>query len=567
MSASAFTLSALVICTLVSSGHAGTFRGQGPSVEMDEVQTNNIRATLLSELMDGLGKDHHVTEARYQKLEDALRPIFASLPKNAQGNLESPSVRYALHRIFAQRHGMFVKGLEPDGKAWNSSSPAQILEEKVPAFVQGLFEERLGGQGFGLHELAVLAATLEHLIHDEALDRLRHAYQALGLPLEGALASSKVEEAIDTYMMIYLFGKHGLSTTQEVEKKRSTIALEYPNWPKNVEFLRDVQRDFVKAKQADASDDFSGDQLSFSTTGQIVEEVGERFGRWQDSECRELKDTLLTMEDKSAPGRVLLKEFYGNALSGGWQFSESPAYLRELGALDESDSDRPRVIVSNYVNSPSNCLASSSFYSVCCIDECEDLMGHIEQQIAEPEGEPERIAQVVAALPSATVTAPRRLPDSLLGRLGEIAQHHNGRVPLHGRLFAQWMHHAYPRECRYPHVSGAVATETSEAWRERNMNETEASKEEMEQHASSEVAPVPDVHEEDVQLLPWSMEEELVIARAPSQASTLRGAMRSFMMLAALAAFALSIKSTFTSAVGGKGSMDLPFHHSKCKTW
>ncbi len=31
-----------------------------------------------------------------------------------------------------------------------------------------------------------------------------------------------------------------------------------------------------------------------------------------------------------------------------------------------------------------------------------------------------------------------------------------GRVPLHGRLFAQWMHHVFPRECPYPHVAGTV---------------------------------------------------------------------------------------------------------------
>ena len=28
------------------------------------------------------------------------------------------------------------------------------------------------------------------------------------------------------------------------------------------------------------------------------------------------------------------------------------------------------------------------------------------------------------------------------------------RIPLHARLFAQWLHHAYPRECSFPHASG-----------------------------------------------------------------------------------------------------------------
>ena len=34
----------------------------------------------------------------------------------------------------------------------------------------------------------------------------------------------------------------------------------------------------------------------------------------------------------------------------------------------------------------------------------------------------------------------------------QVASHHGGKVPLHGRLFAQWLHHAFPRECPYPHV-------------------------------------------------------------------------------------------------------------------
>ena len=29
-------------------------------------------------------------------------------------------------------------------------------------------------------------------------------------------------------------------------------------------------------------------------------------------------------------------------------------------------------------------------------------------------------------------------------------------MPLHGRLFAQWMHHAFPRHCPFPHVSGTA---------------------------------------------------------------------------------------------------------------
>merc|ERR1712232_593738 len=96
-------------------------------------------------------------------------------------------------------------------------------------------------------------------------------------------------------------------------------------------------------------------------------------------------------------------------------------YLRQLGLLDESDAQNPRVMIANYVSSPSNCIASSSFYSVCCMDECEGLLSHLEREIAGPEASSTQIARIVANLPSSTVTAPRTLSSTLLDRLGEIA--------------------------------------------------------------------------------------------------------------------------------------------------
>lgn len=126
----------------------------------------------------------------------------------------------------------------------------------------------------------------------------------------------------------------------------------------------------------------------------------EEHGRWQDEECHELKRDLVKLES-SRPGRVDLRTFYREAVSGRhWQFSESMSYLRMLGALDESDPERPSVIIPNYIDSPSNYIASSKFYEVACIDECENLLGHIERRLAVPEARVEEVAKVVSALPS-----------------------------------------------------------------------------------------------------------------------------------------------------------------------
>merc|ERR1719230_2185923 len=147
------------------------------------------------------------------------------------------------------------------------------------------------------------------------------------------------------------------------------------------------------------------------------------------------------------------------------------------------------------------------------MDECENLLRHLENDIKGPEAEPGRISALVAALPSATVTAPRELSATLRRRLDEIADTHGGTIPLHGRLFAQWMHHAYPRECQYPHVAGTTAPMAALAWKqESGMNHT-ASNDEIEvivqeaelrkNTSSSEIA----AEDEISDLMPWSYEE------------------------------------------------------------
>merc|ERR1719316_300212 len=116
------------------------------------------------------------------------------------------------------------------------------------------------------------------------------------------------------------------------------------------------------------------------------------------------------------------------------------------------------------MNSQANCIASSQYYGVCCIDECESLLGRIESHMRAPTASPSELAALVAAMPSATVPANRTLRPSQIHRLHKISKKHGGRVPIHGRLFMQWMHMVYPRECAFPHVAGATTPLAADVW-------------------------------------------------------------------------------------------------------
>merc|ERR1719181_182801 len=53
-----------------------------------------------------------------------------------------------------------------------------------------------------------------------------------------------------------------------------------------------------------------------------------------------------------------------------------------------------------------------------------------------------------------------KLSSDLYSKLEQIAAKGNGKVSLHGRLFAQWLHFVFPTECPYPHAAGTVRPRT-----------------------------------------------------------------------------------------------------------
>merc|ERR1719371_42389 len=77
--------------------------------------------------------------SRVKQLEASLAPMYSALPKNEKGFLGHATVRYALHRLFIQRHGWSIKGLDAAGGHRNATSTSGLLKEQVPAYIQDLF--------------------------------------------------------------------------------------------------------------------------------------------------------------------------------------------------------------------------------------------------------------------------------------------------------------------------------------------------------------------------------------------------------------------------------------------
>eukprot|EP00927_Polykrikos_kofoidii_P013897 TRINITY_DN16057_c0_g1_i1.p1 TRINITY_DN16057_c0_g1~~TRINITY_DN16057_c0_g1_i1.p1 ORF type:complete len:588 (+),score=83.28 TRINITY_DN16057_c0_g1_i1:80-1843(+) len=434
-------------------------------------------------------------------LEASLRPMYVALPKDDDGFLPHTVARYALHRLLVHKHGWYVRGLEPDGEARNASSPDQLVKSWVPSHLQEVLESRVGRGGLTLHELAVIAATLEDVARREAVARAEAVYNIFGLDTGDSITSETVDEVYDMYALIYLRGgKIELIDADDALWRLGNFRQNFHSWSSLRLWMDSLLRNITSEPS----------RLEFSTVKRLAEEFGARYAFYDSRACSELKTALVSIEEER-PGRVRLADFYatGMASNSTFQFTERIDWLRALGALDESNPLQPSVIISNYVISRPQCLEASSIYAVCCRNECEDLLTHLEEQIKDSTALPGKVIELVQALPSSTVTStPRELPDILVHRLRQIAHINRGRVPLHGRLFAQWMHHAYPRECPFPHEAGSTNPSTPDEWlRETGQDSTQATEEEMQCHVMGPCSHASSSNQTD---LPWSEAEELL---------------------------------------------------------
>lgn len=426
----------------------GTRRVNHGVVSVDDAAPNAPK------LQDTLATVLQSSDPAVVRRADAIKAsavhTYNALPKNELGRLAPKAVRYLVQSYFAKEHGWLINGLEPHGNTDNVTDvhAMQILEDKAPAIVESLLEAKRSNRGLTLDDAVALMTTLEQLIFDEGQLYLHAAYALNGLAENEALGESEVHDVLTSFLIVTKYSNPAKPSQSDAHAHRRMKAkMHREAWQMIIDYEQQALNDFKLARRQ-ISNRSDAETYYFHDVSKIVSILVEGYGKYQQIDCGWIKQDLMSL-DPDGTGRVPLGSFYSHPPSPHFAFGETPGYLGEIGALDGTDG---RVRIANYVAGPSNCVAHSKYFSVCCLTGCEHLMAKLEAEVRAPTASPEHLLALVSGMPSSTVKAPRQLPEGLITRLQYIAQHHGGVVPLHGRLFSQWLHHAFPYECPFPQV-------------------------------------------------------------------------------------------------------------------
>jgi len=484
--------------------------GQAAAGKLRKVNMREVEIDLQNSLDELLGGASASATQRLATIEASTWQTFQALPKNTAGRLAPAAVRYVVHGYFAKEHGWLIKGLEPNAMQSDVANvhEVSVLQDKVPVLVERLLEARQADRGLALNDVVTMIAVLEQLMFDESVKLLEAAYGLNNLPMDEEID----EETLNSVLMIYLvlFDQGEKIDLSDLERLREKL-LSLKGRRGMIEFANSTVLNFEYARRHIVNP-FRPRRYSFQAVAEITEVLAQRYGKWQNAECRDMKAHLKEL-DPEGLGRVPLGLFYAQPKGSVHKFSESSDYLRQIGALDESSSEGgAQVVIANYVAGPSNCIASSSYYSVCCLSDCDAIFNEIEHQVLAPSASPEKLLTIIRNISSET-----QLPQGLPEKLQAIAAHHSGEVPLHGRLFAQWLHFAFPHECPYPSVLESATALTPSQWLG---GQSLASNEEKQQHIAS---PLPSAANEFNIEERWS-EYEVLPMHAPSSTSSFTGA-------------------------------------------
>lgn len=494
----------VINCPEVSGGGGGF---------LDKRFGEEFQGDLQNILSQTLGRGHGVEEDQLAAIKKDVEPMFHALPKNRANRISAAVMRHAVHRYFSIQHGWQVKGFEPHVVGEESERP--------PEFIDDVLEKRLSENGFALKDLVTVIAVVERMIIVERSKAVEAAYWLRDQVAFKSLTEATLLDVIHSYMIIEMIdgSVHGFADLdREQHRKRLKNVQEiYPYWSHTKMHLDDLVHSTTYVRQRTTANPFRAESHTFKEANQIAQQIAENFGLWSNHECQSMSATLQDM-DPFERGRVRLTDFYHKSGSA-WQFRESVAYLRSIGALDESSPALgPQVIIPNYVLGMANCITSTPYFSVCCVNQCQPFLQKIEETVKMPEVPAAMLADVVSDL-SFTLGEPKNVTKHLLARLEQIAEMNHGLVPLHGRLFSQWLHFMFPRECPYPHLAGTTQPATVEEY-ELEAGENSATVTDEDANALSQEASKSKVTDfsqsSKAGEAAWEMKEELLSASTPS---------------------------------------------------
>eukprot|EP00929_Paragymnodinium_shiwhaense_P102382 TRINITY_DN65583_c0_g1_i1.p1 TRINITY_DN65583_c0_g1~~TRINITY_DN65583_c0_g1_i1.p1 ORF type:complete len:502 (-),score=134.82 TRINITY_DN65583_c0_g1_i1:15-1520(-) len=404
-------------------------------------------------------RQHHaLLKRRLAAAKAWLLPDFEASSKAVEGHLPLEAVRPLLRSFFAKEHGWVLRGLEPPGQGVDEVTKqlhkVHILQDGAPDFASLLRRTDSGHRPLSLGDAASLAVALEWLILRRSLQLLDAAYLLNSLSPEEPLLEADVERVLQSYLLLFRQGSKADLVNQEKHQAMKRRAVNFAGWLDLVEFVSDKVNDFKGA-----ADDAAEKHFGVADVQDIVLTLALGYGKWQDKECQQMKKDLREL-DREGLGSVLFRDF--QAFPGdphfGYKFLESTDYLRHIGALDEVDKKEPQVFVANYLHGPSNCIASSAYVAVCCINDCERKLSLLESKAHQPWMAPRRLMRLELSSPTPADAEQEqqlaKLSDAAVlaseVELTDLAKANGGTVPLQGQGFKKWMHHRYPYECPVP---------------------------------------------------------------------------------------------------------------------
>jgi len=449
---------------------------------VEDTTTSNLQE-LLDQMHETLGARQDdttrvVDKSVVESVEAWMAPSFAALPKRGH-RLQTLAAKHLLHTYFNSQYGLNLEGLQfyNSQREPNAQALADLaLVKRSPKLKTALQDST---QSYSLSELARIATLLHRLVLKEIRITFKVAWRLRNHSASAELTMEELQEVFCSALIVAHDWDQVIITSESLKKGAPSVLhdrfrigqdfatghLKY--WLRLRKFVKRLSRRTLKPAPF----------YSFKTALPTYLALYTSYGTHQNNDCQDMKSQLQPLES-SGSGRLPL-----NAVQNehGW-FREYPSlvgYLHKLETLATYYAKSPAVVVTNFVDGSHNCVSANSNFAMCCMSECTSVLRVYEKEVKAPEASPAELLRITTtSMPYANLT------DELVVRLHKISALTGGKVHLHGRLFAEWLHVLVPYQCPWPnprweeddqaHMSNAAIGGTEvpmESWYSESMRD------------------------------------------------------------------------------------------------